>query len=68
MLELAGAHFRGHFSVKLGQKTLKDMGSIFKKEVHVRRFTISTYMAKMPVSADFLHFHKHWSGAQNICF
>ena len=67
-MELTCAHFRGHFSANLGQKTLKDMGSIFKKRVHLRRFTISTYMAKMPVSADFLHFHKHWSEPKIFVF
>ena len=30
--ELTCAHFRGHFSANLGQKTLKDLGSISEKK------------------------------------
>ena len=38
--ELTCAHFRGHFSANLGQTTLKDLGSISEKRVHLRRFKI----------------------------
>ena len=49
---LTSAHFRGQFPANLGQKTLKDMGSIFKKKVHLLQFEILTDMAKMPILAD----------------
>ena len=59
---------QGSFFSQFGAENSKRHGVYLQKKVHLRRFTISTYMAKMPVLADFRHLHKHWSGTQNNCF